>query len=206
MGSSPPHGGLPEQPPRRWPKTLRPSAREPLLDSKASCLVRWVITCVRATMLTAPLGPAAKLDEDVRADVLPGDKAEVIRCRLQEEGRRVAMVGDGIDDAGPAQAWTSGRPGSGCTEVTMASADITISGSGTGAACSGLVAGPSGPSRADPLSGLRRNVGGIPVAAGEQPTVSSRAPPNPDDRFLAAMAMSLVPWRPTPQTRGPAPG
>ncbi len=86
---------------------------------------------IHTAMITGDnLRTATRIGEElginmIEAEVLPGDKADSVR-RLQEEGRTVAFVGDGINDA-PAltQADLGMAVGSG-TDVAVEAGDVVL--------------------------------------------------------------------------------
>ena len=102
---------------------LKPSAVAAVARLRAMGLRTVLLTGDRQGAADA-VGRAVGVDEVV-AEVLPTDKAAVVE-RLQAEGRRVAMVGDGINDAAALATSNLGLAVVTGTDVAMKSADIIL--------------------------------------------------------------------------------
>ncbi|MBK7766347.1 MAG: copper-translocating P-type ATPase [Sulfuritalea sp.] len=146
---------------------------DPIKESTAEAIATLKSAGVRIVMLTGDSRSTAEavarqlgIDEAL-AEVLPEDKAGHVK-RLQAEGRKVAMAGDGINDAPAlAQADVGIAMGTG-TDVAMESAGVTlVKGDLRGIARAAVL------SRAT-MRNIRQNLAfafgynalGIPIAAG----------------------------------------
>ena len=103
--------------------TMKPTSVQAIDEMKAMGMDVYMLT--GDNRRTAEyIGAQAHVDQ-VIAEVLPGDKASVV-SRLQQEGKRVMMVGDGINDAPAlAQADVGVAIGSG-SDIAMESSDIVL--------------------------------------------------------------------------------
>jgi len=103
--------------------TLKPTSAEAVASLKQLGLHPVLLTGDNETSARA-VAAQAGIDE-VIAEVLPAEKADVVR-RLQAEGRVVAMVGDGVNDAPAlAQADLGLSIGTG-TDVAIEASDLTL--------------------------------------------------------------------------------
>ncbi len=169
---------------------------DPIKESTPGAIAAMHKLGLRVVMLTGDnettaLAIAAKLDiDEVKADVLPQQKAQVVK-EFQAKGELVAMAGDGVNDAPAlAQANIGIAMGTG-SGVAIESAGMTL----IGGDLRGLV-------RARKLStstmrNIRQNLffafvynaAGVPVAAGVlYPLFGEKALLSP---LIAAVAMSL---------------
>ena len=104
---------------------------DPIKESTPEAIERLHADGLRVVMVTGDNRTTAEAVargvnvDEVIAEVLPEQKVEIVK-RLQNEGRLVAMAGDGINDAPAlAQAHVGIAMGTG-TDVAIASADVTL--------------------------------------------------------------------------------
>jgi P-type Cu+ transporter len=106
-------------------------AADPIKATTAAAIDALHASGLRVVMLTGDnaataraVAAALNLD-DVRADMLPAGKRDAIR-QLQDDGRIVAMAGDGVNDAPALAEAAVGIAMSTGTDVAMESAGITL--------------------------------------------------------------------------------
>jgi len=111
--------------------TVKPGSAAAVARLKELGLRPVLLTGDNATVAAQVAAAVGIAPEDVQADVLPEGKVAAVK-QLQAEGRTVAMVGDGVNDAAAlAQADLGIAMGAG-TDVAIEAADITVMGSELG--------------------------------------------------------------------------
>ena len=105
--------------------TVRPTSAEAVSGLRRLGLHPVLLTGDNAAVARAVATEVGIDPADTVAEVLPSDKVAVV-TRLQKEGRVVAVVGDGVNDAAAlAQADLGLAMGTG-TDVALAASDITL--------------------------------------------------------------------------------
>ena len=102
---------------------IKPSSRDAIRQLREAGLRIVMLTGDNAT--TAWTVAHALLIDEVRAEVSPADKAAALAA-LKREGRRVAMAGDGINDAPALAAADVGIAMGSGTDIAMESAQVTL--------------------------------------------------------------------------------
>jgi Cu+-exporting ATPase len=104
---------------------VKPTSAEAITRLRGLGLRPFLLTGDHAGVARAVAAQVGIAPEDVVAEVMPADKVETVK-RLQAEGRVVAMVGDGVNDAAAlAQADLGLAMGTG-TDVAIEASDLTL--------------------------------------------------------------------------------
>ncbi|WP_263402971.1 heavy metal translocating P-type ATPase [Pseudanabaena sp. UWO311] len=104
---------------------LKPEAHEVVRQIEAMGLQVWMLTGDRQETANAIANQLGIPSERAIAEVKPDGKADAV-MKLLAEGQRVAMIGDGVNDAPALASATVGIALSSGTDVAMETADIVL--------------------------------------------------------------------------------
>lgn len=105
--------------------TVKPTSAEAVTSLRSLGLTPYLLTGDNETAARAVAAAVGIPAGHVIAEVLPADKMDVVK-RLQSEGRTVAMIGDGVNDAAAlAQADLGLAMGTG-TDAAIEASDLTL--------------------------------------------------------------------------------
>ena len=106
---------------------VKPEAAAAVAELRVAGIEVWLVTGDQAAVALAVAEAVGIPSENVRAEVLPAGKADAVAA-IQARGRRVAMVGDGINDAPAlARADVGMAIGTG-SDVALEASDVTLVG------------------------------------------------------------------------------
>jgi Cu+-exporting ATPase len=104
---------------------VKPTSAQAITQLRALGLHPMLLTGDNKTVATAVAAQVGIAEQDVIAEVLPADKVSVVRG-LREQGRVVAMIGDGVNDA-PALATADLGIAMGTgTDAAIQASDLTL--------------------------------------------------------------------------------
>ncbi|WP_353650248.1 heavy metal translocating P-type ATPase [Nakamurella sp. A5-74] len=104
---------------------VKPTSREAVAQLRSLGLTPILLTGDHRAVAAAVAAQVGIAEADVIAEVLPQDKVDVVR-RLQKEGRVVAMVGDGVNDAAALATADLGLAMGTGTDAAIQAADLTL--------------------------------------------------------------------------------
>jgi P-type Cu+ transporter len=104
---------------------LKPGAGTVVKQLQASGLKTYLITGDNARTATSIARQVGVPAENVFAEVRPENKAELVR-KLQDQGERIAFVGDGINDAPALEQADLGIAVSRASDIAREAADIIL--------------------------------------------------------------------------------